>query len=235
MNMKQSIKELKHIAIIMDGNGRWAKKRDLPRIFGHKEGVVRLKEIINYCIEQKLSYLTVFAFSSDNWKRPSDEVEFLMNLLSSELEKYLCDLDNYGVKIRFIGDCTPLPQSLVEKMKEAESITNDNHGLHLTIAINYCGQLDIVHAVNKCVQSNEKVSAELITTFLSTYPYPNPDFFIRTGGELRLSNFLLWQLAYSELYFTEVYWPDFTVDDFNAALDDYSTRERRYGKISEQL
>ena len=227
----------KHIAIIMDGNGRWAKKRFLPRVAGHVKGVSRVKEIVEYCSTLGVKYLTLFAFGRENWKRPKEEVSFLMNLLSEQINKEFYKLHEKNVKIRFIGDRTRLSSRIEEQMSAMEKLTLNNTALNLNIAIDYSGTYDIVQAVNKVIESNpgSPITEEEFSKYLLLYPDPNPDLLIRTSGESRISNFILWQLAYSECYFTEKLWPDFNKKAMDTAIEWFNSRERRFGMISEQV
>ena len=231
-----------HVAIIMDGNGRWAELRNEPRNKGHRQGVKSVKHIVKACIKRKISTLTLFAFSSENWKRPRTEVSLLMDLFLSALGSELRELDNNGVCLRFIGDRSGIPANVQRAMENAETQTAGNQALTLVIAIGYGGQWDIkqscqalAHQVaNGEIQASE-ITEKDISDHLSTVDLPAPDLFIRTGGEHRISNFLLWQLAYTELYFTDTLWPDFNDQAFDEALDDYSRRQRRYGMTPEQI
>lgn len=226
-----------HVAIIMDGNGRWAKKRLLPRVAGHAKGVKRVKEMVEHCSTLGIKYLTLFAFGRENWQRPKDEVSFLMNLLSEQITKEFYKLHEQNVKIRFVGDKTRLSVAIAEQIKDIENLTCNNQKLHLNIALDYSGTFDIVQAVNKIIESKptEEITEEIFSKYLLTYPDPNPDLLIRTSGESRLSNFTLWQLAYSECYFTTKLWPDFDKKALDNAIEWFNSRERRFGKISEQL
>ncbi len=228
-----------HVAIIMDGNGRWAKKRFLPRIAGHKEGLETVRNSVKYCIEKGISYLTLFAFSSENWRRPAEEVSLLMDLFAFALEREIEKLAKNGVKLKVIGDLSRFSPKLQAMIIEAEKDTADNQKLTLTIAANYGGRWDILQAMNLLAQDNPakigKWDEEDLFPYLSMSYAPEPDLFIRTGGEERISNFLLWQLAYSEFYFTEKLWPEFNAKAFDAAIDSYQQRERRFGRTSEQL
>lgn len=224
------------MAIIMDGNGRWAKKRLLPRVAGHVRGVKRVKEIVKHCAKLGIQYLTLFAFGRENWKRPQEEVSFLMKLLHEQLNKEFYQLHEEGVKIRFIGDKSRLNTQICTKIHELETLTSTNCKLNLNIALDYSGTYDIIQAVNRIIDEKVKtISEDDFNKFLLTYPDPNPDLFIRTGRESRISNFLLWQIAYSELYFTNVAWPDFKARELEKAIEWFNTRERRFGMISEQL
>lgn len=226
----------KHIAIIMDGNGRWAKKRLLPRIAGHVRGVKRVREIVEHCAGIGVSYLTLFAFGRENWKRPEEEVSFLMRLLYEQLDKEFYRLHDKDVKIRFIGDKTRLSSELCTKIAELELLTINNTALNLNIALDYSGKYDIIQAVNRLIVNKIKhVTEDDFNEHLLTYPDPQPELFIRTSGEFRLSNFMLWQIAYSELYFTNLYWPDFKAAELDKAIRWFNTRERRFGMITEQL
>jgi undecaprenyl diphosphate synthase len=223
----------------MDGNGRWAKKRFLPRVAGHVKGVETVREAVRACIEQGVEYLTLFAFSSENWRRPAEEVSLLMQLFVSALEQEVKNLHRNGVRLRVIGDLSRFDAKLQELIRAAESATADNTKLHLTIAANYGGRWDILQAANRLAADQPEkagnwTEAEL-EPYLSTHFAPEPDLFIRTGGEERVSNFLLWQLAYSEFYFTETLWPEFDPEALKAAISSYQRRERRFGRTSEQL
>ena len=229
----------KHVAVIMDGNGRWAKKRFMPRVAGHVKGVELLREMVRACLEREISYLTLFAFSSENWRRPKDEVSLLMQLFVKALEQEVEKLNRNGVRLRVIGDLSPFEPRLRELIAQAEATTAANTRLDLTIAANYGGRWDITHAINKMLaaqpekrQGWEEADLE---PHLSMNFAPEPDLFIRTGGEERISNFLLWQLAYTELYFTPTLWPDFNTAEFDMAIASFKERERRFGRTSEQL
>jgi undecaprenyl diphosphate synthase len=229
----------RHIAIIMDGNGRWAKKRYMPRVAGHVKGVETVREAVRASIEQGVEYLTLFAFSSENWRRPAEEVSLLMQLFVSALEQEVKKLQKNGVRLRVIGDLSRFDAQLRELIRAAEAATEGNCKLNLTIAANYGGRWDILQAANRlAAEQPEKAGnwteAEL-EPYLSTHFAPEPDLFIRTGGEERISNFLLWQLAYSEFYFTETLWPEFDSEALKAAISSYQRRERRFGRTSEQL
>lgn len=229
----------KHITIVMDGNGRWAKQRNLPRIAGHKAGAEVVKEIVRVAISKKIEALTLWAFSTENWGRPIEEVTFLMNLFSNVIEKAEQELNKNNVRFRVIGDKKKLNSHLKEIIFHAENLTKGNTGLKLAIAINYGGRWDLANAMTelamkveqKVLKANE-ISEEHIRAELSLADLPEPDLFIRTGGELRISNFLLWQLAYTEFYFTKIFWPDFNANEFEKALADYMQRKRRFGLIT---
>ncbi|MDD3483715.1 polyprenyl diphosphate synthase [Azovibrio restrictus] len=229
----------RHVAIIMDGNGRWAKKRFLPRVAGHVKGVESVREIVRACIEQGVEYLTLFAFSSENWRRPAEEVSLLMQLFVTALQQEVEKLNRNGVRLRVIGDLSRFDTRLQELICNAEAATAGNTRLHLTIAANYGGRWDILQAVNRLAavapdKAGSWTEADL-EPYLSTHFAPEPDLFIRTGGEERISNFLLWQLAYAELHFTETLWPEFDAEALAAAIASYQRRERRFGRTSEQL
>lgn len=230
----------KHVAIIMDGNGRWATKRFLPRVAGHSQGLDTVRKIVKECGDVGVEYLTLFAFSSENWRRPEEEVGFLMKLFLTALEKEVSRLDRNNVRLRLIGDMSRFDPLIQERVAQAESLTAKNTGLNLTIAANYGGRWDMLQAFSACLKANphlspEKVSEDLLTPHLSMSFAPEPDLFIRTGGEQRISNFLLWQLAYTELYFTDLLWPDFDPAALQASFDWYRHRERRFGRTSAQL
>lgn len=225
-----------HIAVIMDGNGRWAKKRLMPRIMGHKKGLEMLEEMTANCSRMGVRFLTVFAFSTENWRRPLDEVNFLMGLFLQSLQKRVQKLHKNNLRLRVIGDRSRFAAEIVAGIEAAETLTANNTGLTLTIAADYGGRWDILQAVNQAIEAGEKQITEAsILPYLSLGDAPEPDLFIRTGGETRISNFLLWQLAYTELYFTQVLWPDFDKTELNRAIESYQQRERRFGRTSEQL
>jgi len=227
---------LKHIAIVMDGNGRWAKKRYLPRALGHKAGVKAAKRIVKVCGELHIEVLTLFAFSSENWQRPEEEINLLFTLFLESLQKEINELQQNNVRLKFMGDHEALPTILQEKIKTTENATEKNRGLTLVIAINYGGQWDLVQAAQRAVaQGAKNLSAENFRDYLSLGDLPDPDLLIRTSGEMRISNFLLWHLAYTELYFTETLWPDFDEAALQKAIEVYSQRKRRFGKTEEQL
>jgi undecaprenyl diphosphate synthase len=229
----------RHIAIIMDGNGRWARRRRLPRVAGHRRGVETVRSLIRSCIEVGVEYLTLFAFSSENWRRPPDEVSFLMQLFIRALENEVSKLHENSIRLRVVGDLTSFEPRLVTLIQEAEQLTAGNTRLTLTIAANYGGRWDIMQAVNRMLKDHPERSGGFnerhLAPYLAMSYAPEPDLFIRTGGEQRVSNFCLWQLAYSEFYFTDVLWPDFDAEAFGAALVSYRERERRFGRTSEQL
>ena len=229
----------RHVAIIMDGNGRWAKKRFMPRFSGHVKGVEMVRETVRSCLERGVEYLTLFAFSSENWRRPQEEVSLLMQLFIKALEQEIDKLDRNGVRLRIIGDLSHFEGRLQELIRAAEARTAGNSRLHLTIAANYGGRWDIMQAVNAMLLAQPDRRAGWsegdLEPFLSMSFAPEPDLFIRTGGEERISNFLLWQLAYTELYFTGTLWPEFNRAEFDLAITSYQQRERRFGRTSEQL
>lgn len=232
----------RHIAIIMDGNGRWAKKRLLPRVAGHKAGVDAVRKTIKACAEKRIEVLTLFAFSSENWRRPEQEVTYLMDLFLNALEREAKKLHEQNIQLRIIGDRSRFDEKLRHYMNSAEQLTAQNTGLKLVIAANYGGQWDISEAM-RCLAveieqgklTSQQITPELIQTKLSLADLPDPDLFIRTSGEQRISNFLIWQLSYSELYFTDIHWPDFDADELEKALSFYAARERRFGCTSEQI
>ena len=230
----------KHLAIIMDGNGRWATKRFLPRVAGHSQGLNTVREIVKECGDLGVEYLALFAFSSENWRRPAEEVGFLMKLFLTALEKEVSRLDKNNVRLRVVGDLTRFDEQIQERVVQAEEKTAHNTGLNLTIAANYGGRWDMLQAVSACLKANpgltpEGVTEALLTPHLSMSYAPEPDLFIRTGGEQRISNFLLWQLAYTELYFTDLLWPDFDNKALQASFAWYRERERRFGRTSAQV
>jgi len=229
----------RHVAIIMDGNGRWAKKRYLPRIAGHKQGVEAVRNVVRACATCGVEYLTLFAFSSENWRRPKDEVKFLMQLFVHVLEEEVAKLHQNNIRLRIIGDRSRFDPQLVQLIQDAEEKTNQNKKLTLTIAANYGGRWDILQALNRMVLGSPaktgNYSESDLAPYLSMHDVPEPDLFIRTGGETRVSNFLLWQLAYTELYFTDTLWPDFDASALDTAIFSFQQRERRFGRTSEQL
>lgn len=231
-----------HVAVIMDGNGRWAKSRGLPRVAGHRKGVERVRDMVSACAEKDIKHLTLFAFSSENWRRPAQEVQLLMDLFLSALENEIKKLHKNNVRFRVIGDIARFDDKITTRIRQAETLTRDNHTLTLTIAANYGGRWDIGQA---CAQlAHRAKSGEIdpatiteasLKPFLSLTDAPEPDLFIRTGGEQRISNFLLWQLAYTEMYFTPVLWPDFDRAQFEQALVSYAGRQRRFGLTGDQI
>jgi undecaprenyl diphosphate synthase len=230
----------RHIAIVMDGNGRWAKAKHRPRLFGHHQGVEAVRDIIKMCNRIGVECLTLFAFSSENWSRPKEEVNGLMKLFIMALEKEAKSLAKNGVLLEFIGDRSAFPQKLQDKITQVETLTASGKGVRLVIAANYGGRWDILQATQKIKQSattknTATINENTFRQYISTAHLPDPDLFIRTGGERRISNFLLWQLAYTELYFTDVLWPDFNSNELQLALDDFSHRQRRFGLTGDQV
>jgi len=228
-----------HIAIIMDGNGRWAKQRMLPRAAGHKRGVEIVREVVKACVARGVGYLTLFAFSSENWRRPAEEVSMLKQLFIMALEREAEKLHRNGIRLRIVGDIAPFGTKIIELVARAEKLTRENEKMTLTIAANYGGRWDLMQAMQKLIVSNPEqrgaFTEEQLAGCLSMAYAPEPDLFIRTGGEQRISNFLLWQLAYSEFYFTDTLWPDFNAAALDQAIASYQQRERRFGRTSEQL
>jgi undecaprenyl diphosphate synthase len=225
---------IKHVAIIMDGNGRWAEMRGLSRIEGHREGVKKVREIINAAIELNLKALTLYVFSMENWKRPVSEIDALMKLLDFYLRNEIKKLVKDNIVFRAIGDLEKLPENIQKLLKEFELLTKKNTGLLLTGALSYGGKEEIIGAVKRILKQGltpEEINEDTFENYLYTAGLPNPDLIIRTSGEMRLSNFLLWQSAYSELYFTETLWPDFGKDEFVSAIMEYQRRERRFGAL----
>lgn len=228
----------RHIAIIMDGNGRWATKRFLPRVAGHAKGVEMVREVVEACAVRGVKFLTLFAFSSENWRRPADEVSVLMRLFVTALEREVAKMHANGIRLRVVGDLSRFDAKLRDMIASAERRTANNTLLTVTICANYGGRWDIMQAVNKMVAANPgcaDFTEEQISPHLAMAYAPEPDLFIRTGGEERISNFLLWQLAYTELYFTDTFWPDFDAAALDRALASFSNRERRFGRTSAQL
>ncbi len=229
----------RHVAIIMDGNGRWGSKKGIGRLEGHRRGVENVRTLVELCCELNISYLTLFAFSSENWRRPKAEVQWLMNLLSNALDKEVKKLHANGIRLKFIGNTDGVMDSIQSKINDATTLTKSNTRLHLTIAINYGGKWDMVEACRSlaqqvkiaCIEPGD-ITQQTISQSLSTRDLPDPDLFIRTGGEKRISNFMLWQLAYTELYFTDTHWPAFDRDEFLKALDSYASRTRRFGAVA---
>ena len=239
IDIPQTLPVPRHIAIIMDGNGRWARQRRMPRVAGHRRGVETVRSTVRCCVEAGVEYLTLFAFSSENWRRPPDEVSFLMQLFMRALENEVAKLHENGIRLRVVGDLSSFEAGLVTLIAQAEERTAANTRLTLTIAANYGGRWDIMQGVNRMLKDHPGRSGGFNEAHLAPYlamSYaPEPDLFIRTGGEQRVSNFCLWHLAYSELYFTPVLWPDFNAEAFEQALISYQQRERRFGRTSEQL
>ena len=223
-----------HVAIVMDGNGRWAQKRGLPRLAGHRAGTENLQEIIKACVDFGVKYLTIYAFSTENWGRPAEEVDGLMHILEDVIDQKLEELHQQGVQLVHIGQLERLDTSLREKVKKSIDLTKDNHRLTVCIAWNYGGRDEIVCAIRRIIEDGlkpEQICDDIVSDYLFTTGIPDPDLIIRTSGEMRISNFLIWQSAYSEWYVTPILWPDFNRDEFRKALIDYGQRERRYGLV----
>lgn len=242
MSVASSQSKPRHVAIIMDGNGRWAKKRQLPRIAGHRAGVENVRDIVRYCATEGIETLTLFAFSSENWRRPPTEVRLLFDLFIVAIEQEIDRLDEAGVCLRIIGDRAPFPAKLKDCISAAERRTANNSRLKLVIAANYGGRWDMTQAATKVAQrvaagelAPGDITEEMIAEQLCLADLPEPDLFIRSGGEQRVSNYLLWQLAYAELYFTETLWPDFDTEEFERALNSFAGRQRRFGMTGDQL
>ena len=230
----------RHVAIIMDGNGRWAKQRHLPRFAGHRRGVEAVRTIVKACAERGVGFLTLFAFSSENWRRPPDEVALLMQLFLAALENEVQKLHRNGIRLKVIGDRSRFDAKIRSLVSDGERLTGANPGLTLTVAANYGGRWDMLQALSRLARERPEsvgaeISEEALAPFLSMSYAPEPDLFIRTGGEHRVSNFLLWQLAYTELHFADTLWPDFDAAALDAAIASYRRRERRFGRTSEQL
>ena len=226
----------RHIAIVMDGNGRWARKRLMPRVVGHKFGMDTVVRVIDDCARRGVEFLTVYAFSSENWKRPDDEVSGLMSLVLVGVSKYLTRLADSGIRIRVMGDRSAVSDKVRQAWTDAEQRTHDNPGLTLTVAFNYGGRWDIVEACKKAMRDGvaaEHLSESKLASYMALAYAPDPDLFIRTGGEVRISNFLLWQLAYAELYFTDCLWPDFDIAELDRAIAAFSARDRRFGALGD--
>ncbi|MGS0740322.1 isoprenyl transferase [Glaciimonas sp. GG7] len=232
----------RHIAIIMDGNGRWATRRFLPRFAGHGKGVEAVRNIVEACVERGVEYVTLFAFSSENWRRPEEEVSLLMRLFVKALEREVGKMHNNGIRLKVVGDLSRFDTKLQEMIANAERKTANNTNLTVTICANYGGRWDVMQAIQKMLNegvdgsgNGPSFTEDQLAQHLAMAYAPEPDLFIRTGGEQRISNFLLWQLAYSELYFTDTYWPDFDAAELDKAIASYRQRERRFGRTSEQL
>lgn len=232
----------KHIAIVMDGNGRWAKSRHLPRVEGHRRGVDAVRKTVQACLAFGVEHLTLFAFSSENWRRPPEEVSLLMKLFIWVLEREIKRLHTHGIRLRVIGDISCFEPRLQSLIQEAQALTANNNKLTLSIAANYGGRWDILQATRQALRAHpelaerpELLTEDMLSSYLSLADAPEPDLYIRTGGEARISNFLLWQLAYSEFYFTPTFWPDFDKKSLGDAILSYQQRERRFGRTSEQL
>ena len=226
----------RHVCVIMDGNGRWAKKRLLPRVMGHKRGLTALENLAARCAELGVEYLTVFAFSTENWRRPEDEVSFLMKLFLQALDGKVAKMHQNNLRLKVIGNRSRFPAAIVEGIEAAERLTADNTGLTLTVAADYGGRWDILQAANRLIaEGKSEITEDDLSQHLSLAEAPEPDLFIRTGGETRISNFMLWQMAYAEFYFTDALWPDFDAAEFDRAISSFRVRERRFGRTSEQL
>ena len=231
----------KHIAIIMDGNGRWAKDKGLPRLVGHKNGVKAVKKITEACTQLNINYLTLYTFSEENWNRPEEEVSGLMKLFVKSLKTEIDNLNDNNVRFNIVGDISKIKNEIKNEILDSINRTKGNTGLNLNLAFNYSGRQEIVNMVKKIIINNKgqmsdaDINEKLIENYLYTTGIPNPDLLIRTGGEYRVSNFLLWQIAYSEIYFTQTYWPSFNDHELIMAIQDYQNRERRFRKVSEQI
>jgi undecaprenyl diphosphate synthase len=226
----------RHVAVVMDGNGRWAKKRFMPRVFGHKAGMDALIRVVDHCQKRGVEYLTVYAFSSENWKRPEDEVSGLMNLVLVGVAKYLGKLARQGVRVRIVGDRAAVSEKVRNAWNQAEADTQANTGLVLTVCFNYGGRWDIVQAARRAMAdglSAEQLTEEALSARMSLAYAPDPDLFIRTGGELRVSNYLLWQIAYAEFHFTDCLWPDFDEAEVDRAIAAFAARDRRFGGVKD--
>lgn len=230
--MEKNIIIPESVAIIMDGNGRWASLRNLPRIQGHREGVKAVRRAVEFSYKNGIKILSLFAFSTENWKRPNDEVIFLMNLFKETIDREFDELIEKGIKIKFLSRRDELPDFVIQRIDRSEEKSKNNEKMNLLIALNYGGRYDIVQAVNKIVEKGvEKIDEEEFSEYLLTYPFKDPDLLIRTSGEMRISNFFLYQISYTELYFTETLWPDFNETDFEEAIKVYSRRKRKFGSI----
>jgi undecaprenyl diphosphate synthase len=234
--------EAKHIAIIMDGNGRWAEKKFMPRILGHRAGVKTVRKVVEYCVKEKIEVLSLFAFSSENWRRPKKEVNMLMELFMGTLQTQVDKLDKNNIRLRIIGDKSAFSEKLQEKIVQAEKQTENNDGLTLVVAANYGGRWDITQAFQKITEkiaagelTAQDITESVINQHITTFELPEPDLFIRSGGEQRISNFLLWQLAYTEFYFTDMLWPDFDQALLAEAINSFKNRQRRFGHTGEQI
>lgn len=238
MELKDTSRIPNHIAIIMDGNGRWAKQKGYDRIYGHSNGVESVRESIKAAREFNVKYLTLYAFSTENWNRPKEEVNALMDLLVTTIISEIEELEENDVRLKTIGNLNLLPENCRKTLKDAEDCTSSNKGLTLILALSYSSRWEITSAVQEIVKkgyAHNEITEELVSSYLNTAGIPEPELLIRTSGEQRISNFLLWQIAYTEFYFTEVHWPDFKRDEFIKAILEYQNRERRFGKISEQI
>ncbi|WP_029520581.1 isoprenyl transferase [Persephonella sp. IF05-L8] len=230
--MENLYKIPEHVAIIMDGNGRWAKRRGLPRVFGHREGAKRVEKVIEFARDVGIKWLTVFAFSTENWGRPKEEVEAIMSLLVEYINKKVPELIKRDIRLRFMGRIHELPEMIRKSVEEGEEATKGCSSMNFVVALNYSGKSEIIDAVNKAIKSGKQnITEEDFRQFLYIPEMPEPDLLIRTSGEERISNFMLWQTAYTEFYFTETLWPDFDSEEFLKALYEYQSRERRFGKV----
>jgi undecaprenyl diphosphate synthase len=231
--MHRDLKIPKHVAFIMDGNGRWAKKRMMPRTFGHRAGTENLRKIITHARNYGIRYVTFYAFSTENWKRPGDEVSALMEILFNYLKKETRTFVKEGARLNVLGDLSRFPEKLREAIEESMNATAHCQSIDVNIALNYSGRSDILQAVNRLIEEKKEkpLDEEMFSKYLYTKGIPDPDLMIRTSGELRLSNYMLWQLAYTELYFTDVFWPDFDIKAFDEALIAYTARDRRFGEV----
>ncbi len=239
---RQKLSVPAHVAVIMDGNGRWANKRGLPRVAGHRKGVDMVRELVKDCADKQIQYLTVFAFSSENWRRPAVEVRLLMDLLKSVLENEVRKLHKNNVRLRILGDLSVFPMRIRSMIFEAQRLTENNTRLNLNVAVNYGGKWDITQAARQLAQrvadgliKAQDIDAQMLESCLTTAGMPEPDLFIRTGGEQRISNFLIWQLAYTELFFTDTLWPDFDRQEFEKSLLSFQNRQRRFGQTGDQV
>lgn len=231
-----------HIAIIMDGNGRWARERSQDRLYGHHEGVQSVRQVVEACAELNLRYLTLYAFSTENWERPSEEVKGIMELLVTTIRKEVDSLHQNNIRLQVIGNVAQLPELCKQELEEAIQLTEGNDGLTLVMALSYSSRWEIIHAVRQMAKdvaagqvSSDQIDAKLFDSYLCTRDFPDPELMIRTGGDFRVSNFLLYQLAYAELYFTDTRWPDFRKENLYQAILDFQSRERRFGKTSDQI
>lgn len=237
-SVPEAVQVPRHIAVIMDGNGRWARKRLMPRVAGHAKGVDALREVIRTSLDRGVEYLTVFAFSSENWRRPKEEVSFLMQLFVKSIKAEIDRIHRNNIRLRVVGDLSRFDDGLVSLIRDGETLTAGNSKMNLTICANYGGRWDIMQAVNKMVAAGSpagEFTEDALAPYLALSFSPEPDLFIRTGGEKRISNFMLWQLAYSELYFTDKLWPEFGEAELDEAIASYQKRERRFGRTSEQV
>ncbi|MDA8407946.1 MAG: isoprenyl transferase [Deltaproteobacteria bacterium] len=231
-----------HVAIIMDGNGRWAKKRFMPRLEGHRQGAKSVRRAVEFCRKNGVKFLTLYAFSTENWQRPESEVSGLMKLLSQFIDSEIDEIHKNDIRFNIVGETKQLPAFVKNKIERALAKTSENQTMVLTVALSYGGRQEIISAALKVHQAllsgrlkKEDINERVFSSYLNTVDLPDPDLLIRTGGEIRISNFLLWQLAYTELYFTDVLWPDFDENSFWQAIEEFRSRQRRYGKISEQI